>query len=293
MENLPNRNQDFLVGLIDELAPLNNRFRVIKDPIEKIEVLWELGRVIDNYLSRRNLKLHELLYQIYDPYSTIKKSYITRDVGSYGYRVFKYFKNHEEIRKKLNGLESYSLFREAIPLLFNEKYNLSDVDKNEIINIVTSNNDQKLLFAKIRERKKEILLIRNPRDQKSKEFEEEKIYLYNILNKLKSFYRANKVLSGEKDIFGSKKNKEFFITILMALASDSFLDKIKNVDIKRLDYNQKKLFSIVESDNMNRARFRKWVMSSTELLKIAEAIHSLSNKENYINFRNKFFNIKN
>jgi len=290
MKVLSNKNQDFLVRVIDKLAPLNNKFRTVKDPMEKIETLWDIGKIIDVYLSQYDLKLHELLYQIYDPHSTIKRSYITRDLGSYSYRVFKYFKSKDEIRRRLAGLESYTLFREAIPLLFNEKYNLNNKDKDKIIKIITFGGDQKLLIAKIRKKKKKILPISNPRDQKSREFKEEKLYLQNLLNKLKEFYAINKVLPDKLDILEYKKNREIFVMLLMALASDSFLNKIEHLDTKIIDNNQKRLLSIVKSSNINRARFRKWVMNSTELLKIAEAIYSLNNKKYYINFRNKFIN---
>lgn len=291
MKSLSNKNQDFLVKLIDELAPLNNKFRIIKNPIEKIEALWDMGQVIDNYLSQHDLKLHELLYQIYDPHSTIKRSYITRDLGSYSYRIFKYFNNKKEIRKKLSGLKSYTLFREAIPLLFNKKYNLNNEKKYKIIKIITSNDSQKLLVIKIRNKKKEILPVSNPRDQKSKEFKEERLYLQNFSNKLKEFYIMNKKLPNKVGILESKKNREIFVAFLMALASDSFLYKTKNFESKVTDNDLKKLLSIVKSNNINRARFRKWVLNSTELLKIAEAVYSLNNKEYYINFRNKFIDI--
>ncbi len=292
MKVLFNKNQDFLVKVIDELAPLNNKFRTVKNPIKKIETLWDIGKVIDHYLSQHDLKLHELLYQIYDPHSTIKRSYITRDIGSYSYRIFKYFKNKEDIRKRLVGLESYTVFRETIPLLFNKKYNLGNKEKDEIIKIITSGGNQKLLITKIRERKKEILPISNPRDQKSGEFKEEKLYLQNLLNELKEFYTINKMLSNKVGILESKKNREIFVILLMALASDSFLNKIEHVDVKTINDNEKRLLSIAKSSNINRARFRKWVMNSTELLKIAEAIHSLGNNEYYINFRSKFINNK-
>jgi len=290
MKDFFNKHQNSLVNLIDELGPLNNKFRNTKNSIEKIEILWDLGKAIDNYLTQYNLRLHELLYQIYDPYSTLKRSYITRDLGSYSYRIFNYFENKEEIRERLFGLKSYTLFREVVPLLFNKKYNLNNKEKNEIIKIITSDNNQKLLIEKIRKRKKEILPISNPRNQKSREFEKEKLYLQNFLNELKEFYRINKKLPIKVNIFGSKKNREFFVILLMALASDSFLDKIEHINIKIINNNQKRLLSIVKSNNINRARFRKWAINSTELLKIAEAIHSLNDKGNYTNFRNKFIN---
>lgn len=288
MKNLSNQSQEFIVELIDRLAPLNNKFRVVKNPLEKIETLWEMGKTINTYLLQHGLKLHELLYQIYDPHSTIKRSYITRDLGSYSYRVFNYFKSKEEIKKKLAGLGSYSLFREAIPLLFNEKYNLNHQEKNEVIRIITSGADQKLLVSRLRKKKKEILPISNPRNQKSQEFREERLYLQNLLDRLKEFYKTNKALPDKVNIFDSKKDREVFVSLLMALASDSFLNKVNNLDNETLSHDLKRLLSVIRSGNINRARFRRWVMTSTELLKIAEAIHSLDNQGYYSNFRGKF-----
>lgn len=290
MKDSSQKNNEFIVELIDKLAPLNNKFRITKNSVEKIEILWDLGQIIDAYLSKYDLKLHELLYQVYDPHSTIKKSYITRDVGSYSYRIFKYFKNKEEINNRLSNLKSYTLFREAIPLLFNDKYNLNKQEKDKIIDAIISNKNQKNLINELRKRKKDILPISNPRNQKSQEFQEERLYLRNLLVELRKFYGSNESLLATENIFGDKQSRVFFVIILMALASDLFLNKINLVDPKMIDKNQKKLLLIAKSNNINRARFRKWVMTSTELLQIAEAIHSLDNKEYYVNFKNKFIN---
>lgn len=291
MKIVENKKVEYLVELIDRLAPINNQFRKINNPIEKIETMWEFGKIINEYLTKYNLKLHELLYKIYDPHSTIKMSYITRDLGSYSYRVFSFFEKKEKIKKDLSGLKSYTLFRETVPLLFNEKYRLSDLKKKEVLRHITSNRDPRTLISEIKSIKKNILPIYNPRNQKSKEYEPLKFYLLDMNKKLKDFYIKDEVLSDKNKINIFRKNnsaRNGLVSILMALASEAFLDKIKSINIKTLDSSQRKLYLLAVGNNRDRARFRKWGISSTNLLTIAEAIYCLDNPQNYKSVKGKF-----
>lgn len=281
---------DELVRLIDDLAPINNRFRTTSDPLSKIELMWDFGAVLNKYMGIHGLKLHELLYKIYDPYSKVKMSYITRDLGSYSYRINQYFRQREEISKTLNGLQSYSVFREAVPLLFNPKYKLSEDRKKEILGIVVSSVSPKTLISNLREIKKQIIPLSNPRNQRAGEYGSERDYLLRLHDDLKTFYGNNQTVPSDilvNEYFGSPKTREAFVIVLMALASEAFLKKIDDVDPNLLNQEMKGLLEIVESNTQKRARFRKWVMSSNELLKLAEGIHSLDNESDYKYFKEK------
>jgi hypothetical protein len=282
------QNQESLTKLIDEIGPLNNEFRFSTSAIKKIEILWDIGKKIDNYLLEYDLKLHELLYKIYDPYSTIKQSYITRDLGSYSYRIYKYFEKKEDIRDMLRGLKSYSLFREAIPLLFNKKYHLTGEEKAVVYKLITSEGNQKEIKHEIEKFKKSINPVTNPRNQRSDEFNKEKEYLENIRSELKDFYKKNDSISTEIEILGSKENRESMVRILMALSSESFINKIEGININSISDYARELLIIAQSDNSTRARFRRWVMNSNTLLRTAEAIHTLDNIKYFKSFREKF-----
>jgi len=291
---MDNSNEQYLIELIDKLAPLNNDFRVLKEPMVKIEIMWEMGKVIDYFMTKNNLKLHELLYKLYDPYSTDKTSNITRDVGSYSHRVYRYFKKKSDISEYFKGLDSYTLFREAVPLLLNDKYGLSENDKKNILKLITSNTEVSSLIIKLREIKKGIRGISNPRDQKSQEYMKESIYLKDYSTRLLNFYKENETLSDMGEInkkFGLLESRKYLVSILMALASETFLGKINKIEESRVSDEIEDLLRIVNSGSQNRARFRKWVMSSNKLFNTAEAIHSLENNDDYSNYRSKIINV--
>lgn len=279
-----------LVRLVDELAPVNNRFRMTKDPVVKVETMWDFGGILNRYVSDHNVKLDRLLLQIYDPHSTVKMSYITRDLGSYSSRIKKYFRSKNEIRSMLNGLYSPGVFREAIPLLFNPRYNLTDEGKQEIIKIITTPQNIRKATLELRRIKKSILPINNPRTQKANKYQEENKYLQSLFKELTIFYSDNDKQPSKELIdkkFGTVDSRTAFVVVLMALAGEAFLQKISDLNTSLLNSEMKRVFSIVESDTQERARFRKWAMDSNHLLKIAEALHSLDDENNYRQFRNK------
>lgn len=290
MKDQINTNDASFVELIDRLAPINNLFRATNNPIQKIEILWDFGNILNIYLTNHEVKLHELLYKIYDPHSNIKNSYITRDIGSYAFRVYSNFKSRDDIKKQFIGLNSYSLFREAFPLLFNDKYKIAPEKKVEILRIITSEVDNKKIIKKLRIMKQDIVPIRNPRDQKKNDYDNEKNYLNNLLDKLKIFYKENTALpegSLVESNFGDLGSRNDLVSTLMALASDSFSKKVDTIVNNPSSEGQNLILSIAKKSSIDKARFRKWALASNDLLKIAEALHSLSNKDYYQNFRNK------
>lgn len=78
------------------------------------------------------------------------------------------------------------------------------------------------------------------------------------------------------------------MNILMSLASDSFIAKANGIKNTNLNEDVLSILAISKSTTDNRARFRKWVMSSTNLLLIAEGIYALNDEDNYQFFRSKF-----
>src|SRR3990167_6392549 len=126
-----------LITIIVSLAPINNDFRREKNAIKRIEYMWELVSLLDQFIQKNKLTLDELLYAVYDPHATIKRSNITRSLGSYSYRIHHFFKNKKDVRKILPKLKSYNVFIEALPLLMNKKYT-SHVNSKNILSVVNS-----------------------------------------------------------------------------------------------------------------------------------------------------------
>lgn len=283
-----------LVALIDNLAPLNNKYRREKNALKKVEILWMIGEILSSYLKKTKIKLNQLLLELYDPHSTNKKSNITRDLGSYSYRIFKYFNSKQEIKQQFDGLNNYSLFREAIPLLFNQKYELTNHDKKTVIQLIKSKSKLVQVIDDLRSIKKKIRPLINPRNQKAYQFTEERNYLIRLKKDLLIFYKTNEVLLKESVVkkFGKKQERLFIVKALMALSNDIFMKEIADIKVKQLSNNIGKLLKITKSKSDIRARFRKWAYSTKDLLFLSEGIYSLEDKIKYNFFRSKLKNEK-
>lgn len=285
-QNLP------IVEIIDNLGPINNTLRLESDPISKLELMWDFGEILDNYLRKYRIKLHELLYLLYDPHSTKKASNITRDLGSYCYRVFKFFEKKNEIRYLVPNLKSYMLFREAVPLLLNPNY--EEVNKKEVLRLLNSNLPNKTIKEKLIDMKQKIRRIKNPRNQKAFQYIDETNMLNKLISNLRELYDLHKELPDKREIenlLGDKKYRLMLSNILLALSNDSFGQRIKEIKEKDLPSTLVGLFSIASGRSEDRSRFRRWVLSSNKLLLLAEGIQALDIKENYDFYRRKVLNI--
>lgn len=282
----------FLVEIIDNLAPLNNKLRAEKVPVVKIELMWDFGRMLDSYMSRYKLKLHELLYQIYDPHSTLKASNITRDLGSYSHRIYKHFGNRSEIRRALEHLKSYSLFREALPLLFNPVYHKAE--KKEVLYLLNSALSDMVIKDRIIKMKQDIRLIKNPRNQKAYIYQEEGDFLRSYIANLKKVYFSNISLPNESkfnDLLGNRDFRKKLTDILLTLSSDVFGKRISVLSKKDVPDTLLSLYNIASGKSADRSRFRRWVLSSNKLLSLAEGIEGLNKMEDYKFYREKMISL--
>lgn len=278
-----------LITIIDSLAPINNAFRREKNAIKRIEYMWELGSLLDQFIQKNKLTLDELLYSVYDPHATIKRSNITRSLGSYSYRIRHFFKNKKDIHKILPKLKSYNVFIEALPLLMNKKYT-SHVNSKNILSIVNSQESSRRIVDRLNLIKQSILPTRKLRVSPGNMYVEEKQLLQSIIRYVGGLYitfNSISELNNLKFNLYNIKYREQLISILMAVASDAFISKIKIYSENEISGDLRNLYKIAVSNNENRARFRKWVLSSTRLLWLAEAIHALSNDNDFRYFKKK------
>ena len=274
----------FLVALIDRLTPLNNGWRMEKNALSKIELMWEIGREIDIALKSSDFGFDELLRTLYDPHGN-KMTYITRDLGSYSHRVYLYFKSKEDIRIQLKGLTSYTLFREAFPLITNEKYKVNDEQKSEILKMIIYFSSAKTVQNKLKNMKQSIIPIKNTRTTKAQQYADEAKWLLNLQEKIKSYFIQNEVFN--KDLFPIKEAMiEDLKNILLALVSDKKMDKQLNLN-KPQDEMLNKLTKIANSKTEDKARFKKWGLDTHGLMIFAEMLNAVGCKEKYNFVRRK------
>ncbi|MBI2327479.1 hypothetical protein HYU92_04120 [Candidatus Curtissbacteria bacterium] len=278
-----------LITIIDSLAPINNAFRMEKKAIKKVEYVWELGSLLDEYIKKYKLTLDELLYSIYDPHATIKHSNITRSLGSYSYRIFHFFKKKEDVRKTIPNLKSYNVFIEALPLLVNIKYK-THVNSEDILAMVNSQKSTRQTINRLTLIKQSILPTRKLRIPPGLMYTEEKRFLVSVIKYIRGLYEKNESIFSFNNLqyeLHKEKYREQLVLILMALASDSFMNKVKSYKENEVNKNLRRLFQIAISNNEKRSRFRRWVLSANELLWLAEAIHALGDDNDFHFFKKK------
>lgn len=278
-----------LTTLIDSIAPINNAIRRENNAIKKVELVWELGSHLDKYIRNNKLTLDELLYSIYDPHATIKRSNITRSLGSYSYRVFHFFIKQEDIYKILHNLQSYNVFIEAMPLLINTKY-APYVKREDVLTLINSFQPTHRIVNRLNLIKQSIVPTKKLLISPKLLYTKEKQLLDLIINYVGVIYRSmdsTSKLNNIKHGLSDTRYREQLTWILMALTSDAFKNKISSYRELDINDNLRGLYTIALSNNENRARFRKWVLSSSKLLWLAEAIHALGNDNDFRYFKRK------
>lgn len=280
-----NIDSDRLVRLIDDLSPINNQFRTTTEAVPRIELMWEFGRLLDETMRDTGSHLHELLLTIYDPHSTKKMSYITRDLGSYSYRVFKYFPKKGDIRSQLPNLKHYSLFREAIPLLFNDKYKLAKEDKEKVLKLIQSTNPSTKVQNHLKKMKQAIVPVKNPRNQLAQKYQEERDYLVRLEGDVYEIYKNNESRPEKVDVLDGMRPQ--YVRLVMSLAMDAFQASAAEIKPNTLDEPGQRLLKISQGSSRDRSRFRKWSFDSNRLLMLAEGLNALDSENDYRFFRQK------
>ena len=261
--------------LIEKIGPLNNICRSSNvHPVKKIVTMWEVGDI----LFKAGIKnIHPIAWEI------DRKSYITRDFLSYCYRIRGHWKSKEDLRKDFPNLKSYIVFREALPLIENEKFRLEGEKLKDLLNLVNKERST-LALRKIKELKKSIIGFKNPRTQRIGEVSEH-VKVFNeirkeLLESLEDDERIKKIRNslGEEGLLNLSK-------VCLALSQEGFPYPEK-ISMREWPEKYKKfgevLYDLVNKDKDFRNRFRRFVkgFNLTELSDIFNSIitdHGLKN----------------
>lgn len=280
-----NNNEVNLIELIDKLTPINNEWRITTNAIKKIELMWFMGKEVDIFLNNNDYGFDNLLRTLYDPHGK-KMTYITRDLLSYSRRIYLNFETIEDIKTKLKGLNSYTLFREAFPLLTNKKYKLSCDEKDNVIEMITNVSSIKTIQKKLIEKKQSIRPIKNSRVTKAKQYSEVSRWLIILKTTIINYFKDNKDLNIDK-----LPIKYELISDLKIILLDIAMNKEFDVSNLNKDYDMDKnitaLIKIAMSNNESKARFKKWGLSSSDLMLMAEMLNAILKPNNYYFVRQK------
>jgi len=152
--------------LIDELAPLNNQMRAAtrshQPAYVSIELMWDMGEIL---IASEVERIHPLAWAV------AERSYITRDLLSYCFRIRNYFGDRAEIKTRFGQVPVYGIFREAFPLLDNQQFKLDTDGERELIALMVSDRSTKQVKDEIIAMKKRLIGRDNPRTQRLAEVE--------------------------------------------------------------------------------------------------------------------------
>src|SRR2546423_15688658 len=122
----PNFNNVDFGALIEQLGPLNNRWRR-SPPSEKVLTLWAMGEVL---LMAHPNPSDSLLWEIQ------KRSYIPRVVLRYALIVRRSWPNRQDLEALVTDLRSYTVFREALPFLKGKREGIDDATYLRVLGLL-------------------------------------------------------------------------------------------------------------------------------------------------------------
>jgi len=282
--------------LIESITPLYNLYKSNKDkllPVESLEIMWDIGALLEKFIKTHKIKPHSLYRKIYGKSegneNISQKSYITREFQGRCFRIRKIFTDKGQIRKEFPHLKNFTAFREAMPFLDNPKYALKGEERENLIKMLNSNLKPSTLLKKIRELQTQKINKKNPRTQRLSDLEGVKqnfIALYNYVYKLINFKNYGSALSAINNI-PSETIRE------LAKATASLCqDGLKpveftvppNLDQMWLNYYNDITRLISQDDPKERRRFRR-VIAPTRIIKLADMLYALVDKNAYENFK--------
>ena len=143
--------EELIQRMIEEIAPLNNLYRQAVRERQPFHVsfgyLWDIGDVLREAGVSKITPIASAIH---------KRSYITRQLVVYSYRIRRYFPSRATIKRRFGKVTSHAAFRDAFPLLENKHYRLSRAKERELIRLLNSGR-------KSMEIRREIALIKKAR----------------------------------------------------------------------------------------------------------------------------------
>jgi len=282
--------------LIESITPLYNSYKDNKDkllPVESLEIMWDIGGLLDKFIKTHNVKPHSLYREIYGKGEGSKnitqKSYITREFQGRCFRIRHMFPNKEQIRKELGRLRNFTAFREAMPFLDNPKYALKGEERGALIKLLNSNLKPSALLARIRALQAQKINRKNPRTQRLSDLEGIKQnfidfynYVYNLL-KLKDYDSAFAKINN----IPPEKIRE--LAKATACLCQEGLKSVKLVipsgfDQLWLNYYNNINYLIGQKEPKERRRFRR-IMPPYRIIRLADMLYALVDKKTYENFK--------
>lgn len=210
--------EELIRRLIEEIAPLNNLYRqAVKEhqPCYKsFGYLWDIGDILQKAGVDQITPLASAIHA---------RSYITAQIVMYSFRIRRYFSQRGTIRRRFGKVTSYAAFRDAFPLLENERYRLTRARERELVRLLNSEKGSREIRREIAAMKKARVPDRKRRDMRPHEldsfvqmFDERYSELQGVMGKgsMRSISLFGKLLGAEVLLFCNR--------LCLSLADESF-----------------------------------------------------------------------
>ena len=275
-------------SLIERMTPLYNSYKKNGRKMkarEAIKLMWAIGNMINEFVTVNKIAPHKLYRLIYGmsegKTNTIRNSWITREFQGRCLRIYKIFREKNEIDQFLPNLSRFTLFREAMPFFDNTKYKLSGQDRDRLLKILNSNATDKNILTEIRKMQKAIIGIRNDRNQRLADLSEEKVnfikfynYIFDLLKKSKKDQKVALIKNGI-----TLDHINALVINTSALTNDGLatvsLPKAEPIEIIWKDYLKLVDFFGNQKDPKKIRRFRR-IVPPARIFRLAEMLYELT-----------------
>ncbi len=265
--------------LIERIGPINNKIRST-DGYERIALMWDVG---DMLFAEGVTKIHPVAWEIQ------KKSYITRALVTYCYRIRRKWTTKAELENLFRGVRSYAAFREAMPLIENERFILDDQKVKNIIRWLNEENPRGVK-SKLVAMKKEYINIRNDRRQRIDETRTE-AFTFSAFYKYLTIMVKNEDTTELENIM-SKVGDDGLLKLsqmCIAIMNDDYKGPDSVITEKMPDIFREfvdKLLPISLAKKEVKARFKRLV-SGQNVMEIADILNSLRLGESLFNMKKR------
>ncbi len=253
--------------LIEKIGPINNKIRST-DGYEKIALMWNVGDIL---FAEGIEKIHPVAWAVQ------KKSYITRALITYCYRIRRKWTTKSELKKLFYRVKSYAAFREALPLIENKNFILNDQRVKEITRWLNEENAS-VAKKKIVAMKKRYINKHNDRRQRLSEMKDSADTFNNFYNYLTKIVESEDIFK-LKDITSKIGDGDLLklSQMCMAITNDNYkgpsvivTNKMPSIFREFAD----KILPISLAKNEIKARFKRLVMGKN-VMEIVDIINSL------------------
>lgn len=249
--------QELIRRLIEEIAPLNNIYRQAVREGKPFHVsmgyLWDIGDILMRAGVDRITPVASAIHA---------RSYITSQLVAYSFRIRRYFTRRGTIKRRFGKVDSHDAFREAFPLLENERYRLSRAKEREVVRLLNSGKGRREIRREIARIKQERVPDRKKRDLRPHELDS----FARLFDERFSELRALMERGSRRSIarFGARLGEEgllFCNRLCLALADESFAPPretplLDDVDPRWSEF-MRGMYEVASGDRASRNRARR------------------------------------